>query len=259
MKQAELRIERLQPHILAVTINRPEARNAISGAVAEGIDKAVRIAEGDSEIRVVLLASTGDSSFCAGADLKEVVAGRSRALVTANGGFAGLVEAKRRTPWIAVVDAPAYGGGVELCLACDMVVASRRASFALPEVVRGIFAGAGGVFRLPRRIPPVIAHEMLATGASIAADRALALGLINRLVEPGEAMAEATRLAEAVAANAPLAVQASLALARQAFDLDEAGLFAAMQAETRDILASADAKEGPRAFVEKRAPQWQGR
>lgn len=259
MEEAELRVERLQQHVMVVTINRPDARNAISGAVAEGIGKAVEAAENDPDIRVVLLASTGDKSFSAGADLKEVAAGRAHALMTASGGFAGLIEAQRRTPWIAVVDAPAHGGGVEICLACDMVVASRRASFALPEVARGIIAGAGGVFRLPRRIPAAIAHEMIATGAAISAERALALGLINRLAEPGEAMVEAVRLAEEVAANAPLAVQASLSLARRAADLDEAGLFDAMRSEARAVVASADAKEGPRAFIEKRAPVWQGR
>lgn len=259
MYSDELSAERLSPHILRVTINRPEQRNSVSVKVAQGIAAAVREAEEDANIRVVLLAGVGEKSFCAGADLKEVAAGRGRELATAGGGFAGFVEAQRRTPWIAVVDAPAYGGGVEICLACDMVVASTRAGFALPEVARGIIAGAAGVFRLPRRIPAAVANEMLATGKSVSAERAHALGLVNRLTQPGRAIDEALLLAEEIAANAPLAVQASLALARQAFDLDESALFDAMRTEVGAILASSDAKEGPRAFVEKRAPVWQGR
>lgn len=259
MYSDELSADRLSPHIMRVSINRPEQRNSVSRKVAQGLAAAVREAEEDADIRVVLLTGAGDKSFCAGADLKEVAAGRGRDLTTADGGFAGFIEARRRTPWIAVVDAPAYGGGVEICLACDMVVASTRAAFALPEVARGIIAGAAGVFRLPRRIPAVVANEMLATGKPVSAERAHALGLVNRLAEPGRAFEEAILLAEDIAANAPLAVQASLALARQAFDLDEGALFDLMRTEVGAIIASSDAKEGPRAFVEKRAPVWQGR
>lgn len=255
----EVTTELVSDHVLIVTINRPQARNAISVDVATGIEAAVQRAESDSEIRVVLLAGAGDGSFCAGADLKEIVAGRGKELMTEKGGFAGLIKAKRRTPWIAVVEAPALGGGVELCLACDMIVASRRATFALPEAARGIVAGAGGLFRLPRRIPPAVAFEMLATGLSMSAERAYNLGLINRLVEPDQAMAAARTLAGEIAANAPLAVQASLAVARQADDLDEAALFEMTRSEAVAVVASADAKEGPRAFVEKRAPVWTGR
>lgn len=250
--------QRIGPHVLRVTLNRPEKRNAVNGAVATGIDAAVKQAEGDASIRTVVLCSTGDQSFCAGADLAEVAAGRHAGLTTADGGFAGIIEAKRRKPWIVAVDAPALGGGTEICLACEMVVASERARFGLPEVQRGIIAGAAGIFRMARRIAPAIAYEMLATGEPIDATRAYALGLVNRVVPPGHAEAVALELAAQIAENAPLAVQQSLIVARLAQDLDEAALFDAMRTAAAVIRVSEDAKEGMRAFLEKRKPIWKG-
>jgi len=252
-------IERIGPHVLRVTINRPEKRNAVNGAVASGIDSAVKLAEAEDSIRVVVLCSTGDQSFCAGADLAEVAAGRHETLVTVDGGFAGIIEAKRLKPWIAAVDAAALGGGTEICLACDIVVASERARFGLPEVKRGILAGAAGIFRLARRIAPGIAYEMLATGEPIDANRAYALGLVNRVVASGQAELVALALAEQIAGNAPLAVQKSLAVARLAQDLDEPSLFEAMRKVGAAVRQSSDAKEGTRAFLEKRSPVWTGK
>ncbi|MFU2325027.1 enoyl-CoA hydratase-related protein [Pseudomonas sp. NFX98] len=254
-----LQISRVGEHVLMVNINRPEKRNAINGAITLRLGQAVKIAEEDPQIRAVVLTSTGEHSFCAGADLAEVASGRQAALQTEEGGFAGIVEARRLKPWIVAVDAPAYGGGLEICLACDLLVASSRASFGLPEVKRGICAGAGGVFRLARRIPPVVAYEMLATGESISSERAYQLGLVNRLVEPGEAVTEALRLAEQIAGCAPIAVQQSLRVAKCASDLNEANLFALMGEAGRRVNQSADASEGPRAFLERRKPVWSGR
>jgi enoyl-CoA hydratase/carnithine racemase len=259
MTDKELTTERVGPHVLLVTINRPEKRNAVNAAVAAGIDAAVEQSENDSTIRAVVLSSTGTRTFCAGADLNEVAAGRHLALLTERGGFAGIIEAKRTKPWIVAVEGPALAGGMEICLACDMVVASHDAQFGLPEVKRGIMAGAGGVFRAVRRLPPSIAYELLATGEPIDASRAYALGLINRLVQAGEARTAALALATQIAENAPLSVQQSLIVARQALDLDEEALFVKMRTAGITIRNSEDAKEGPRAFLEKRKPVWTGR
>jgi enoyl-CoA hydratase/carnithine racemase len=214
MTDKELMTERIGQHVLLVMINRPEKRNAISAAVAAGIDAAVDQAENDSSLRAVVLSSTGTQTFCAGADLGEIAAGRHLTLLTKRGGFAGIVEAKRTKPWIVAVEGQALAGGMEICLACDMVVASQQAQFGLPEVKRGIMAGAGGVFRAARRLPPAVAYELLATGEPIDALRAYTLGLVNRLVQPGEARAVALALAAQIAGNAPLSVQQSLIVAR---------------------------------------------
>lgn len=251
-------IERPAPFVMRATLNRPAVRNAVNGEVAQRLEAAVDEAEADPEVRVAILAAAGDKSFCAGADLAVAASGRGHELSTARGGFAGFVRAKRSKPWIAAVNSNALGGGLELCLACDMVVAARAARFGLPEVKRGIFAGAGGVFRLPRAIPRAVAMELIATGESIGADHAFALGLVNRVVDDSLLMAEALTLASLVAANAPLSVRESLTLARQADQLDEEELWTLSQAAGRRIAASDDAREGPRAFLEKRAPNWSG-
>ncbi len=256
---AELEVTRANDHVLLVRINRPHKRNAINGAIAQGIGAAVKLSEEDPNIRAVVLASTGEQSFCAGADLAEVAAGNHAALLTEAGGFAGLIQACRTKPWIVAVDAPAYGGGLEICLACDLLVASRRASFALPEVKRGIIAAGAGVFRMPRRIAPAVACEMLVTGEPISAERAYALGLVNRLVDEGGAVQAALDMANQIAECAPVAVQQSLKIARMAQDLDEQQLFAAMREAGQVVRQSEDAKEGPRAFLERRKPVWAGR
>ena len=259
MEEDALRIERVGDHVLQVTINRPEKRNAINGDVASGIGKAVKLAESDVSIRAVVLGSTGDKSFCAGADLGEIAAGRHMALMTADGGFAGIVEARRTKPWLVAVDAPALAGGMEVCLACDILVASERASFGLPEVKRGLMAGAGGVFRLPQKVPPAIAIEMLVTGDPIDARRAFEIGLVNRIVPAGQALAVTLEMAERIARNAPLSVQQSLKVAKLTQSLHEAALFAAMREAGAVIRNSEDFKEGPRAFLEKREPRWTGK
>lgn len=259
MATDEVRAERIGDHILKVEINRPGKRNAINGVVAQGIEAALIEAENDRDIRAVILCASGDQCFSSGADLGELAAGRHRDLSTEKGGFAGIVEAKRVKPWIAAVEGLALGGGLEICLACDLIVAGRSAKFGLPEVKRGIIAGAGGVFRLSRSLPKYLANEMLATGEPIGSARAYDLGLVSRVAEDGNAIEVAIELALSIARNAPVAVQKALAVARDAWDRDEAALFDIMRAAGREVMASEDAKEGPRAFVEKREPRWQGR
>jgi enoyl-CoA hydratase len=241
-----------------VTLNRPEVRNAINAALAQEIDSVVKQIEADENIRVALLASSHENVFCAGADLSEISAGRGHMLTTADGGFAGFVLAERTKPWIAAVRGAAFAGGCELALACDMIVASEDAQFALPEVKLGIYAGATGAYRLPKRLPHNIALEMLITGNSIAASRGFTLGLVNRVAPADQVVDSAMEMARAISANAPLAVRETLAVARAASDLPETELFALSEGARERVYASADAQEGTRAFFEKRRPTWQG-
>ena len=251
--------ERVDDHVALVTINRPDARNAINPDVAARLDAIVAELEADGVIRAVVLQGAGDQAFSAGADLKAVAAGRGRDLWTERGGFAGFVFAPRRKVWIAAVEGAALAGGCEIALSCDFIVASREARFALPEVKRGLIAAASGLFRLPRRLPRAVAMEMIATGDPLPIERAYQLGLVNHLVEAGGARDKAITLARAVAANAPLAVEHSMVIARQAQDLAEAALSTLSDEARAFIATTADYREGPRAFIEKRLPQWQGR
>jgi enoyl-CoA hydratase/carnithine racemase len=251
--------ERIAPHIELVTLNRPEARNAVNAAVAEGLGAVVADTEADPDIWAVILTGAGGVAFSAGADLREVSQGGMTGLYTPQGGFAGLVEARRMKPWIAAVDGFALAGGFELVLACDLAVASRTSAFGLPEVSRGLVAAAGGVYRLARALPRALALELIATGARIDATRAMELGLVNRVTESGAAVAAAQALAEAICANAPLAVRESLAIARQAVDLEDRALMALSIEAQRRLSQTEDFAEGPRAFLERRAPSWTGR
>ncbi|MEO8859618.1 MAG: enoyl-CoA hydratase-related protein [Burkholderiaceae bacterium] len=255
---AVVRFEIREGHTALVTLNRPEARNAVSVEMAQALEAIVDASEADPQIRAVVLQSSHPDVFCAGADLKEVHAGRGDQLFTARNGFAGLVFAERSKPWIAAVEGKALAGGCELVLACDMVVASARAAFGLPEVLRGLVAAAGGMYRLPRVLPPNIALEMIATALPIGGERAFALGMVNRLVESGHVLEEALLLASQIAANAPLAVRESLRVARAAFAQDERQLRTLTREARAVVMASNDYKEGPLAFIEKRKPRWTG-
>jgi len=248
--------ERIDHHIARVTLNRPQARNAINAAMTQRLEAVVRTIEADATLRVAVLAAAPGPAFCAGADLAEVAAGHGRSLMTRDGGFAGFVYAARRKPWIAAVQGYAVGGGLEFALACDMVVAAQDALFGLPEPKRGLLAAAGGAYRLPRAIPRAVAMEMLTTGTPIDACRAYELGLVNRVVDLAALPQAALALAAQVAANAPLSVRESLAIARVAAELDEMELRQLSAEATARVMASEDAREGPRAFVEKRAPIW---
>ena len=247
------------PHIALVTINRPEARNAVSPAVAAGLEAAVERVDADPDIRVAILTGAGPHAFCAGADLKEISAGRGSTLFTAKGGFAGFVRAPRGKAWIAAARGHALAGGLELLLSCDMAVVADNATFGLPEVKRSLVAGAGGVFRLPRHVPRAIALEMIATGDGIPAARALQYGLVNQVVPADEVLPAALALAGRIAANAPLAVREALGVARQSYDHPESDLWPLSDAAGKRLSQTEDYKEGPLAFIEKRAPRWVGR
>ncbi|MET7770901.1 crotonase/enoyl-CoA hydratase family protein [Nocardia sp. NPDC005366] len=250
-------------NVLLITINRPEARNAVNSAVSSAVGAALVDAENDPEIRVVVITGAGDKSFCAGADLKAISRGENlSAPGNEHWGFAGFVRHVISKPTIAAVNGTALGGGTELALSADLIVASDSASFGLPEVKRGLLAGAGGVFRLPAQIPQRLAMEMILTGDPITAVKAREYGLINSVVPDGTVVEAALALAERIAVNAPLSVQASkrIALEIQAGDRPaENGRWADSEAEWLKLMNSEDAKEGPLAFAEKRAPVWKSR
>lgn len=244
--------------VLVIVLDRPEARNAIDAETAAGIEAALDRLESDDQLWIGIITHRGPV-FSAGADLKVVASGGGAGIVTARGGFAGVCKRRRRKPLIAALEGPAVAGGCEIALACDVIVASTAVSFSIPEAKRGLVALAGGPFRLARLVGPKIANELVMTGDPLDAQRAYTLGLVNRLVEPGRVLDEALALAERINENAPIAVRESLALSAAAFDHDEEGLWALTEAATRRNTATEDFKEGPRAFVEKRAPRWQGR
>lgn len=239
--------------VTIVTITREEKRNAINSDVAAGLDAAFNDFEDDPDQWVAVLTG-GPNLFCAGTDLKD---GPGRP--TERGGEYGLIRRRRTKPLIAAVEGLAFGGGFEICMASDMVVAADDARFALPEVKRGVIANSGALFRTARLVPPNIAKELLLTGAEISAARAAELGFVNRVVVKGTALAEAVALAEQIAANAPVSVQQTL----QAVDgvlsgTDDEG-WSATAHGVAEVMASDDMKEGVAAFLEKRVPQWTGR
>jgi enoyl-CoA hydratase len=242
-------------HLAVITIDRPAARNAVNGEVAQGIEAAIDQIEADDSIWVTILTGT-PPVFCAGADLKEVGSGNARSLNTKRGGFGGIVRRERKKPIIAAVEGPALAGGTEIILACDLVVAGSTATFGLPEVKRSIVAGGGGLFRLGRRIPFTIAMEWALTGDGYSADEALARGLINEVAEPGQALERAKALADRITANAPLAVQLSRSVMLEATYEDEATGWASSRAAVQEVAASNDFKEGVQAFIDKRPPEW---
>jgi len=254
----EILYEKSGAHIGIVTLNRPDKRNAVNAALTQAFQYLVALTESDPDIRVVVLATSNDKAFCAGADLAEVAEGGAAALMPKDGGFAGFVHAKRRKPWIAAIRGAALAGGCELALACDLIVASDETKFGLPEVKRGLFAAAGGVYRLPRALPRAIALELIVTGDTINAQRAYDLGLINRKVPLNQVDKTALALATTITENAPCSVIESLAVARLAPEMSDAALRELSDSSFARISATEDSREGPRAFVEKRAPVWKG-
>jgi enoyl-CoA hydratase len=248
--------------VAIITLNRPDARNAVNGDVAAGVETAIDRAEDDDSVWVAILtANIGEQErpvFCAGADLKAINSGNAASLNTKRGGFGGFVYRDRRKPVIAAVDGLATAGGCELVLAADLVVATTRSAFGLAEVKRNLIAGAGGLFRLPRAIGQAAAMEAILTGEPIPAQRAYELGLVSRLTEPGHALEEALALADRVTACAPLAVWESRAIVRAAATSDDDALIRMTNDAFGRIMSSDDTKEGLAAFIEKRAPNWSG-
>lgn len=257
-----VRTER-RDHVLLVTLDRPEARNAVNGEVSTLLGNALHEADTDPEIRVVVITGAGERSFCAGADLKAISRGED--IFPAENrqwGFAGMMQQYVSVPVIGAVNGTALGGGCEIALACDLVVAADHAVFGLPEVRRGLIAAAGGAFRLPAQLPHRVAMEMMLTGEPITAGRALDLHLINHVVPADRLLDTALELAGTIAANAPLAVQGTK---RVALGITDGGRPAEVDqwkvndTETITVMTSEDAAEGPRAFAEKRAPVWKAR
>ena len=249
--------------IALITLNRPEARNAINGDVAQGVEAAIDQMEADPGIWVGILTANTEGQerpvFCAGADLKAINSGNAAGLNTKRGGFAGFVYRERIKPVIVAVDGLATAGGCEIVLAADLVVATTRSAFGLAEVKRNLIAGAGGLFRLPRAIGQATAMEAILTGEPIPAARAYELGLISRLVEPGKAVEEAMASAEKITAAAPLAVWASRKVVLASADSDDETLKRMTNEEFAKVMGSEDTKEGLTAFIEKRTPNWQGK
>ena len=244
--------------IALLTINRPEARNAVNGAVAAGMEEAIDRLEADDEVWVGIVTGTGPV-FSAGADLKAIATGEAAALQTKRGGFAGIARRERTKPIIAAVNGPALAGGCEIVLSCDLVVASTEARFGIPEVKRSLVAAAGGLFRLPRALPKMVAMELALTGDPIDAQRAYELGFVNRLCEPADLIDTAIALAEQITANAPLAVKASRQIVLDGMLAADDDAWRITNEAFAAVASSEDFAEGPRAFIEKRAPQWKGR
>jgi enoyl-CoA hydratase len=239
-----------------ITINRPDARNAINGAVAEGIAAALDELDSDPDLRVGIVTGAG-GYFSAGMDLKAFVTGETP--YAADRGFAGITQRAARKPLIAAVEGFALAGGFEIALSCDLIVAARDARFGIPEVKRSLVAAAGALLRLPKRIPYHLAMELALTGEPIGAERAYDIGVVNRLAEPGGALDTALELAAAMTKNAPLALIASKQIIQQTMDWTEAEGWAKQGEISGPVFVSEDAREGATAFAEKREPVWRGR
>ncbi len=242
-----------------ITINRPEARNAINGATSRAMADALDACEEDDAIRAVVITGAGDKAFSAGMDLKAVATGEGADVMGAKGGFAGVSQRDFPKPLIAAVNGTAQGGGFEIMISCDLVVAAEHATFGIPEVKRGIAAGAGGLIRIAKRVPLAVALEFAMTGDPVDAQRALQLGLINRVVPADRLLDEAVALAEKICENGPLAVRVSKRLVKQALEISEEQAWELNMKGLAEVFTSEDAREGPLAFAQKRKPEWKGR
>lgn len=254
-------------HVLTITIDRPEARNALNRRMSDQLVAAWERLRHDPSLRVAVITGAGDQAFCAGADLKEVASHYAamtpierRERGEREPGLGGITRnLDPGKPVIAAINGHCLAGGLEIALACDLRVAVETATFGLPEVTRGIIPGAGGTQRLPRAVPTGIALELLLTGAPIDSETALRYGLINRITSAGELLPTAIELAERIAANAPLAVQAARAAARRGANLTLADALRLEQFYAEPVRATQDAREGIRAFTEKRQPNFEGK
>jgi len=252
--ESEIIVER-RHGVQVITIDRPEQRNAMTLSVGIAIASALDELDKRSDLTVGVITGAG-GTFCAGMDLERFVAGE-RAAVPGRG-FGGLTERPPAKPVIAAVEGYALAGGFEMVLACDMVVASTSAKFGLPEVRRGLVARVGGLLRLPHLIPRALAMELILTGDILSAQRAAELGLVNRVVPDGQALAVALELAKAIAANSPLSVVTSKRIVVESAHWPPSEWFQRQELLAEKVFTSEDAKEGARAFAEKRSPQWSG-
>lgn len=242
--------------VMVVTINRPEAKNAANRAVAEGIAAAMDELDESDDLRCAILTGAG-GTFCSGMDLKAFVTGEFP--VVAGRGFGGITEAPPKKPLIAAVEGYALAGGLELAIACDLIIAADNSKFGIPEVKRGLAAAAGGLVRLPRQMSPRIAMEMALTGDFIDAERAERYGLINKVVPAGTVLDAAKALAKTIAGNGPLAVAVSKQVMVESSDWSSEELFSKQGPIVGPVMTSEDAREGAIAFAEKRAPNWKGK
>jgi enoyl-CoA hydratase len=245
----------VQGGVATINLNRPQARNAIDGATAVAVSEAIKTIESDRAIRVGLITGSG-GNFCAGMDLKAFL--RQELVRLPGTGFAGITQAKVSKPLIAAVEGFALGGGFEIALACDLVVASEKAQFGLTEVKRGLVANAGGLVRLPRQLPVKIAAELVLTGDLFPAAFLAMHGLVNRVVPTGAALQVAREIAQKIAANGPLAIAASKRVMSESQDWLTTEIFDRQFEITAPVMSSADAREGAAAFTEKRPPVWRG-
>jgi enoyl-CoA hydratase len=255
MKMTEAVLTNAENGVLTITINRPEARNAVNRDVAEGIAAAIETLETDDSLVIGIITGAG-GTFCSGMDLKAFLKGETP--IVKGKGFAGFVEDPPAKPLIAAVDGYALAGGMELAVACDLVVANKDSQFGIPEVKRGLAAGAGALLRLPRLLPQRYAMELALTGDFISAQRAAEIGFVNRIVD-GPAIDGALELAAKISANGPLAVKASKQVIAKTEDWSHDEMWKEQQKIIGQVFTSADAREGAAAFAEKRAPKWTGK
>lgn len=246
----------IRGHVLVITLNRPHAKNSFNAAMSQALSDTLDAYDEDPHLRAAVLTGAG-GSFSAGMDLKALLKGE-RSASKKRGGF-GIMTLPPNKPLIAAIEGHAVAGGLELALCCDLIVAADNAKMGLPEVRRGLVAVGGGLFRLPRRIPYHTVMELALTGESQPASRMQALGLVTEIAPAGKVLDAAVSLGERVAKNAPLALAATKRIIREGVTWDEEGAWKTQRDIARTALKSEDAKEGPRAFAEKRAPNWQGK
>jgi enoyl-CoA hydratase/carnithine racemase len=242
--------------VLLITINRPDQRNAVNAAVATGIAGALDHLDADPDLAIGVITGAG-KGFCSGMDLKAFVSGERP--WAGDRGFAGITQRAAAKPLIAAIEGFAVAGGLEVALACDLIVAARGARLGIPEVKRSLVAAGGGLLRLPRMLPRNVAMEMALTGDPIPAERGYELGLVNRLSEPGAALETALELADVIAQNGPLALAATKRILNVSVDWPDTEFFTRQAEITEPVMASEDAREGATAFAEKRPPVWRGR
>jgi len=252
---SDVLLTEVRGHVLVITLNRPEAKNAFNAALSHALSAALDRLEEDPELRVGVLTGAG-GSFSAGMDLKALLKGEVSG-TPKRGGF-GIMTAPPSKPLIAAIEGYAVAGGLELALCCDLIVATEASKLGLPEVKRGLVAVGGGLFRLPKRIPYHAVMELALTGELHSAQRFAELGLVSRVVPPGAALSCALELAERIAANAPLALAATKQILAKAAEWSEEEAWGAQRKLARAALSSKDAQEGARAFAEKRPPVWRG-